>query len=632
MSVAPDSIEILRSQSIESIAAGRAQEAAWRLADLWRACPSPASAQFIVARYQELRGALPLRPVRIDIERSFTLEPAALVLRAKGYLHGFDLDVRVGGFDAVASEMLDAGSVLYTRQPDIVIVAVLTRSIAPDLWTNFRSMSDSEVDAAVERVIGQMRVWIQTFRSHGNAHLIVHSLDTPAYMAGGLLDVGSASSQSRAIGRINDALRELAATTPGVCLLDYDGLTSRHGRLDWEDPVRWATMRMPLATQSIAPLAEEWLRYLHPITGRVAKVLVCDLDNTLWGCVLGEDGIDGIRLGDEHPGSAFQSLQRAILDLHHRGILLAISSKNDHADAMAALADHPGMILRPEHFAAFRINWNDKATSLREIAAELNVGTDALAILDDNPHERQWIRSQMPEVWVVDLPDEPVLYERALRQAPVFERLAVTAEDRRRSQMYSEQRERLELQRGCSSLEDYYRSLGLVVEVEPVGPDTLERAAQLIGKTNQFNLTGKRLSAAELTKLAEQDDALVLVVRVRDRFGDNGIVGVIAARIEEPDLVAIDVFVMSCRVIGRTVETAILVGLVELAGARGVRRIQGTFIPTAKNAPARDFYASHGFVSIGEVEGGSAWELDLDEQSLACPPWIELLFPQEVCR
>lgn len=640
MTTAADGNLELRELAVEAIAAGRPREAARRLSELWTVCPSPASAQFIVARFQELQGALPLQAVRIHIERSFTVEPVIPVLRAKGYLHGFDLEVRVGGFDAVASEMLDAGSPLYARPNDVAIVAVQTRSIAPDLWNTFTSLSPGEIDAAVERVSGQMRAWIRAFRANSSAHLIVHLLDTPVYPADGLLNSAAArashppaaAGQADTIARINTALREIAADTPGVHLLDYDDLTARHGRAAWEDPVRWATLRMPLATQSIEPLADEWLRYLHPITGRVAKVLVCDLDNTLWGGVLGEDGQDGIRVGGDYPGSAFLALQRAILDLNQRGILLAISSKNDHADAMAAIEKHPGMILRPEHFAALRINWIDKATSLREIAAELNVGTDALAFLDDNPHEREWIRSQMPEVFVIDLPTEPALYEQTLRRQPCLERLAVTDEDLRRGTMYAEQRQRQELQSTCADLEEYYRSLDLVVEVEPAAAPTLERAAQLIGKTNQFNLTGKRMSLAELELLSRSDDALVLTARVRDRFGDSGIVGVVVGRILEPQRCRIDVFVMSCRVIGRTVETAILSALGDLAASRGVRRLEGRFVPTARNAPAREVYAGHGFALLGEHGGASDWQIDLYERPIACPPWIRLAIPQEAGR
>lgn len=638
MSWASDKIEQLRLQAAEAVRAGRAQEARWRLVELWESCPSLASAQFITARYREMGSELPLLPLRIDIERSFTVEPAVAVLRAKGYLHGFDLDVRVGGFDAVAAEMMDVSGTLYARQSDVVIVAVQTRSIAPDLWYEFSGMANQQVDAAIDRVCRQMHSWIQTLRSHSSAHAIVHTLDTPVFTSGGLLDASTRGGQREAIDRINARLREIAAAIPGVHLLDYDGLMARHGLLAWEDPVRWATLRMPLATDSVAHLADEWLRYLHPLSGRLAKVLVCDLDNTLWGGVLGEEGIEGIQVGGDYPGCAHQSLQRAILDLYHRGIVLAVSSKNDEVQVLAALANHPGMILRPEHFAALRINWNDKAASLREIAAELNVGTDALAFLDDNPHERQWVRSQLPEVWVIDLPDEPACYERVLRRQPVFERVALTDEDRRRGLLYAQQRCRRNLEQSCQTLEEYYQSLGLIVQVESVSADTLERAAQLIAKTNQFNLTGRRFTVQELADLQSQDDAMVLVTRVRDRFGDSGIVGVIVARLDSSGVCRIKALVMSCRVIGRTVETAMLAALCEHAVERGSRRLEGFYVPTARNEPARDFYPRHGFGPAdskseecgGESSTGQQWTLDLTTQAVACPPWIEMIVPQEV--
>jgi FkbH-like protein len=352
-------------------------------------------------------------------------------------------------------------------------------------------------------------------------------------------------------------------------------------------------------------------------------VLAVDLDGTLWGGVIGEDGPDGVRLGSEYPGAAYRSLQRAILDLHRRGVVLAICSKNNPPEALEMIERHPSMLLRREHFAAVRINWVDKAQNLREIAAELNVGVDAVALLDDSPVEREWVRGQLPEVTVIELGGDPLGYADTLRLAPVFERISVTEEDRARGRYYAEEGRRKELERSAASLEDFYRSLELKVEVEEVGPQTLARAAQLTQKTNQFNLTTRRYTEAELGELASSPESRVYTLRAADRFGDSGIVGVAITRRENGSC-EIDALLMSCRVIGRTIETAFLATIADEAGRAGAERLAGWFLPTAKNAPASGFYGSHGFERVAEDEGATRWELDLAGSTPACPPWIDL--------
>jgi FkbH-like protein len=290
---------------------------------------------------------------------------------------------------------------------------------------------------------------------------------------------------------------------------------------------------------------------------------------------------------------------------------------------MAALASHPGMVLGPQHFAALRINWKDKAQNLCEIATELNIGTDALAFMDDNPIERARIRTDLPEVTVIDLPNDPMRYAQALRDSPVFERLVLSEEDRERGQYYAEQRLRLEFERSASSLEDFYRSLQQEVEIAPVTAQTLTRVAQLTQKTNQFNLTTRRYSEQQIVEMASSLDWKVFSVRVRDRFGDNGLVGVAITR-DVHKVCEIDVLLLSCRVIGRTVETALLSFLVERARSNGMKELQGWFLPTKKNEPAQQFYPEHHFRLLAERDGGILWSVDLGEAEFKCPEWIRL--------
>jgi len=613
----------LRAQIDRWIAEGSGWGAAAGLHELLSAEGlSNATAAFALARYERLRPHLSLIPYKVAILRSFTVEPVIPILRVAGFRNGLDLTVQVGEFNVYAQEILDEASVLYGFDPQAVILAVDTRSVAPELWSEYADLSSRDAEAVVDRVCQQYRDWVQVFRRYTKAHLIVHELERPAFPAMGVFDGQSAPGQRERIAEINGRLRMLARETRGVYTLDYQGLVSRRGSDNWNDERKWRSVRLPIAAPHLPGLAGEWLRYLQPLSGRVAKVAVLDLDNTLWGGVVGEDGPTGIRLGSEHPGAAYQLFQRALLDLTRRGILLAVASKNNPADAMEVIEKHDGMLLRPHHFAALRINWNDKAASLREIAAELNVGVDSLAFLDDNPVERQRVRGELPEVMVIDLPEDPWKYATTIRECPFFERLALSEEDRHRTEYYTAEKQRVALESSSSTREDFLRSLEQVAEIAAVNPQTLARVAQLTQKTNQFNLTTRRYSEQQVTAMADDPACQVLSIRVKDRYCDNGLVGVAVTR-DAGDACTIDTFLLSCRVIGRGVEAAFLAHMAEQARLRGKARLEGWFLPTKKNAPAREFYSSHGFEQVREEPQGSLWVLDLETKAAAWPDWIE---------
>jgi FkbH-like protein len=398
---------------------------------------------------------------------------------------------------------------------------------------------------------------------------------------------------------------------------------ARHGSEHWHDERKWLMARLPIAAACLLPMAREWMRFIVPLSGRTAKVLVVDLDNTLWGGVIGEDGMNGIAVGSEYPGAAYQALQRALLDLSRKGILLALCSKNNLDDAMEALDNHPGMLLRATHFAALRINWTDKAQNLREIAQELNVGLDALAFIDDNRFEREQVRAALPEVTVIDLPKNPMEYASAVRNCAALERLTLSAEDQQRTEMYAAQKQRAAAGQNFQSKEDFFRYLEQEAELEPVSDLTLERVAQLTQKTNQFNLTTRRYTESQIAEMAKKPGWQVVSIKVHDRFGDHGLVGV-AITHDVGDQCEIDTFLLSCRIIGRTVETAMLAHVAESAVQRGRKRLEGWFLPTRKNAPARDFYEQHGFASQVTNCEGSLWALDLESFTLRCPDWIKL--------
>jgi FkbH-like protein len=621
--MADDQGSNLRAGIDAAIAADDVATARELIERLWRQRCGPAVAGFVNGRLAKLPPAIQGRSATVAILRSFTVEPIVPILRAAAAVNGIDIAVHVGDFNTYAQEILDPQSSLYgTWAPDVVILAVQTRDIAPDLWGGFSGLDADAVVTAVARVVDHYANLIRAFRSRSRAHLLIHGLECPPFAALGLADRASVNGQIAAIERINAELTALAASTPGVHVVDYDGLVARIGRTNFADERKWLSMKMPIRAEHMAALADEWLRYLQPICGRVAKALVVDLDNTLWGGVVGEDGAAGIQLGEQHPGAGFVALQHAIRDLAGRGVLLGICSKNNESDALEVLERHPAMVLRPGDFSAMRINWENKADNLRAIAADWNIGLDSIAFIDDNPAECALVRRQLPEVIVIELDAVPEVDRNPVIGNPFFERLSLTDEDRGRTAVYAQQRERSMASAASGSLEDYLMSLGTVVTIAPLRAEDTPRVAQLTQKTNQFNLTTRRYGEQDIEAFVADGDR-VYSARASDRFGDHGLIGVVIARPLDHTW-RIDTLLLSCRVIGRGVETAMVARVVADARAHGASKVVGEFVPTAKNAPARGFYESAGFDRVAGDDQRSEWSLDLTRATLDVPAWLEL--------
>jgi FkbH-like protein len=623
----------LRAEIDGLIAAGSFDSVLRKLAELWRRDPAAGTAGFIVTRLDQLReklgDKLSLTPFRVAILRSFTVEPIIPLLRAEAFAYGVDLKVHIGDFNTYTQDIIDAQSSLYRFAPNAAVLAVRVDQAAPELWSNFADLAPDVAQQSADRAISSYRQTIESFRHHSQAALIVHSLERLSPPSMGVLDDQSETGQSGLIRQINQELRRMASEFRGVYVLDYDALVTRFGSRQWHDERKWLTARLPISANHLLDMAREWARFIVPLSGRTAKVLVADLDNTLWGGVIGEDGMAGIKLSSEYPGAAYQALQRALLDLSRKGILLAVCSKNNLDDALEAIDNHPGMLLRSKHFAAMRINWTDKALNLREIAEELNVGIDSLAFLDDNPFEREQVRAALPEVTVIELSKNPLEYAAAVRGCAVFERLGLSAEDQQRTAMYAEQKERSFAEKKFQTKEDFFRYLEQEADLEPVSDLNVARIAQLTQKTNQFNLTTHRYTETQIEEMSKKPEWRIFSIRVRDRFGDHGLVGVAIAH-DQNDQCEVDTFLLSCRVIGRTVETALLAHIAESAAQRGLKRLVGWFFPTKKNAPARDFYEQHGFTRTQANGTGALWTLDLQNSPLRSPEWIKLNIGKEI--
>ncbi|KRB41980.1 HAD family hydrolase [Phenylobacterium sp. Root700] len=592
----------------------------------WRDNSNSSVARYLLARLEQFWPADRVVEHRVAFLRSYTVEPVLPLLQATAALAGCRLVPWVGEFNAYGQEILSPQSGLYAHNPDTVVMAVQTRDISPSLWFDFAGLSDDTVAEEVTAAAARLGKLVEALRGRTSAHIIVHGLEPPLHPNDGLLGQRRRLTQAEAIAAANRALRERLAGLPDVHLLDFDALQARHGRERFYSAKKWAAAKLPLSVEALGWLAAEWWRHLSMLALPQAKVLVLDLDNTLWGGTIGEDGMTGIALSDEHPGVFHKDLQRAILDVARRGVILAIASKNNLDDAMQVLNEHPDMLLRREHFAAMRVNWDAKSTNLASMAAELNLGLESFVFLDDNPVERDAVRRSLPEVIVPELGRDPSTYAGVLRDLPALERLQTSAEDAERTRYYVEQRARREVETSAESVEDFLASLEVQAEITPIDAMSLGRAAQLTQKTNQLNLTTRRFSEAQLAERLATPGWNGYVLRASDRFGDNGIVGV-ALTHSGDEICEVDALLLSCRVIGRQIETAFLSFLAATARAGGQTTLRGWYIPTAKNAPARGIYEQAGFTRLEARDGAELWHVDVTATDIRRPEWLALRTP-----
>lgn len=566
----------------------------------------------------------PFRRLSVVLLASFTADMAADALVGRAAADGLALCVRVAPFGRYAQEILDAGSDLYTAPPDVAILAVEGGDLAPGLYDGYDPGDEAGASAAADDAVGRLAGLAEAFSRRSAAPLLVHTLAPPARPAPGILDQSVGAGQAGLIHGVNARLRERLKSLRNVRLVDYAGLVHRHGAAGWYDERMRLLARAPIAAASLDPLAGEHLKHLRALAGLTRRLLVLDLDGTLWGGVLGEDGIDGIALGDTYPGNAFVAFQRAVDRIRRRGAVLAAVSKNHPDDVRAAFERHPAMVLKPDDFAEIAAGWRRKPDVVAGIAQRLGLGFEHVAFVDDDPVERARMRAALPAVETVDLPAAPEDYAAALLDGGLFEGGGLTAEDRERTALYRRRAEAEAVRAGADDLEAFYRDLAMVVRFEPLGPATLGRAAQLTHKTNQFNATGRRYGEAELARMAQDPAWIGFLARLDDRFGTHGLVGLVLARSRSGgEVLEIDTFLLSCRALGRTVETAMLARLAELARARGAKVLAGRIVPGARNEPVRDLYCRHGFREAGrEHEGAVLWEGDPAMPDLRVPEWI----------
>ena len=559
-----------------------------------------------------------LLPARLAVLSSHTVDHTLPSIRVAGLYRRLALTLEVAPYGAYRQLLLSDDPDLKTFAPHYILLALDAQSSPLGLALD---ADETRVAAAVDEYVEDLRqLWWQGRARYGAQMIQQTFLPTTPSIFGSYEGLVPASPRAL-VDRVNASVRA-AAAADGVLLLDIAWhLASDIVLADAFDPVRWHQAKQ-LVNPVVAPTYGDWVaRVIAAASGKSRKCLVLDLDNTLWGGVIGDDGLEGIRLGQGSPeGEAFLSFQKYLGLLASRGVILAVCSKNDLDVAESVFADHPEMALKRQDIAAFVANWNDKAGNIRELADILNIGSDSLVFVDDNPAERDIVRRELPEVAVPELPEDVAHYPAVLAAAGYFEAASFTPDDRLRVRSYALNAERHASMRRATDMDGFLRSLEMRLVAKTIDRVDLGRATQLLNKSNQFNLTTRRYTEAEMARLRENERSAALCFRLQDRFGDNGLISVILARPDAAwaaDEWLIDSWLMSCRVLSRGVEAASLQVLATQAATRGVRTLIGEYRPSAKNRMVADHYPKLGFVPADPppngLPGATYWRFVLSE-------------------
>ncbi len=639
--VSADPVAEARAAFLQAADAGDAHAAGRAGRRLLALDPGPRQRRLIRKTAEAARDWRPApKPWTVALLSSFSLEFIHDALVARGFLDGLAIRPHQGGFNTFRQDILDPDGWLYRLAPDAVVLAIDGRDLVPAFYDGYLSHKAADpagFETVLAAAVEELQRLLATLRSRSSTPILVHGFVPPTDRLLGILDgLAGPQGQGQLVERLNAGLYAVTRDMTGVFPLDLAAVAARLGAGAWQDERMRHYAGLPVSAAMLDAMAREHVTVLRGLSGLAKKCLVVDLDNTLWGGILGEDGLDGIALGPTYPGNAFRAFQERLLALRQRGILLAVASKNNPADVDEAFARHPHMRLKPDHISSWRVGWMPKSQGLQEIAAELGIGLEHVVLADDNPAEIAEVEAALPMVRTVHLPaSRPEAYAGLVVADGLFDTISLSAEDLQRGDLYRQRAEAEKLRAGSGSLEEYWRSLEMTLTLAPVTPATLPRTAQLTQKTNQFNATTIRRSEAEVAALAADPRWHVETLSVTDRFGDNGLVGVVLAgpSPEAPEeTLEIDTILLSCRVIGRTVETALLASVCEAARARGYRRLNGRIRPTAKNIPVRDLYQRHGFEPDGAdaaggagEEGETLWRLDLTRQTIAVPPWLRVV-------
>jgi FkbH-like protein len=528
----------------------------------------------------------------------------AQAIKGYGFEEQINFDIFEADFDQLDRQILDSESELYRSNPEFIVLYLSVER----LWARFVAADPGARSNFADEVLSQIKDWWDAVAKHSKAkviHLNFVEINDGVF---GHFATKTTVSFPYQVKKLNFELMNLGRMEKHVFIADVAGLSSQVGYANSHDPRLYAVAKVAFALDFLPAVAKSVVDIVKALSGNIRKCVIFDLDNTVWGGVIGDDGMENIQIGELGMGHAFDALQGWLKTLKQRGIILAACSKNEEDAAKQPFQEHPDMTLRLEDIAVFVANWDNKADNIKYIQQALNIGFDSMVFLDDNPFERNLVRELLPAVTVPELPEDPSLVVSYLCSLNLFETASFSEEDLQRTKQYKEEITRSNFQKAFTSIDDYLRSLGMVSVVKPFDKFSVPRVAQLTQRSNQFNLRTIRYTEADIAQIRGLNDLINLSFNLEDKFGDYGLIGLVILRRAGKATAFIDTWIMSCRVLKRGMEEFIVNQMAKQARQAGVHRLVGEYIPTAKNKMVKDLYPQMGF-----TQANGKWELDLQQ-------------------
>lgn len=544
-----------------------------------------------------------LKTIKLAVLGDTSTQFLTEALKGIGYDHGFNLKIWEADFNQIERQVYDLSSELYEFKPEMVIVFQSSHK----LLGKYNKMAPDQYTSLATNELGAIETIYTNITNNLDATVIYYNYNEIDDSIFGNYASKTESSYLYQLRKLNYELMLLASKKPNLYLCDISSIQNQVGKETFFQPSIYLSTEMVLSIDVLPKVASKTIDLINSLTGKLKKCVILDLDNTTWGGIIGDDGIENIQIGSLGIGKAFSEFQYWIKKLKNRGIIVAVCSKNTESVAKEPFEKHPDMILRLKDISVFKANWDNKADNIRQIQSILNIGFDSMVFLDDNPFERNMVRENIPGICVPELPEDPANYLEYLYESNLFETVSFSSEDQARTKLYQIEAERVKAHQQFTNEDDFLKNLEMVSNVESFNKFNTPRIAQLSQRSNQSNLRTIRYTEADIEKISKSQDYGTFSFTLEDKFGDNGLICVIILKKENKTTLFIDTWLMSCRVLKRGMENFVLNTIVDFAKENGFNLLKGEYIPSAKNALVKDHYSDLGF-----KKKDSYFILDLD--------------------
>ncbi len=550
---------------------------------------------FITLKKNAKQDMTALKEYKLAILGDCSTQHLATSLKGYGYQEGYNLNLFDSDYNQIDAQIMDDTSELYKHQPEAVLLYMSTEK----LYENFCETAPEQRENFADLTMQKINNYWQTLNSKIKTNLLQFNFIEIDDRTFGNYANKTPSSFIYQLRKLNFALMELASQTKNAFLIDLSTIQNTYGRQVVHDDKLYYIAKMPLSTNILPEVSKQVLDVIKALNGKFKKCAILDLDNTLWGGVIGDDGLKSIQIGELGLGHAFSEFQMWLKDLKNRGIILAVCSKNNENIAKEPFEKHPDMILKLDDISMFVANWEDKATNIKYIQETINIGMDSIVFIDDNPFERNLVKGMIPDITVPELPEDPALYLSYLKSLNLFETASYSENDKDRTKQYQAEVGRSTMQSNFENFDDYLKSLEMVATAHPFEEFEFPRISQLTQRSNQFNLRTIRYTEAEIEQIANNDQYLTLSFSLKDKFGDYGLISVVIMEKQDEKTVFLNTWLMSCRVLKRGMEEFIINQVIETARENGFSKVISEYIPTPKNAMVEKMYAKLGFADLG---------------------------------